>query len=75
MYCDRKKAVVEDFESHDDWNVPCILEFQRRLHIDTKDLQKFPIYVNRGLDRPEHIDMVGQYKKRPTYDIYTDDFL
>ena len=68
-----KKAAVEDLESHSVWNVPWIQEVQRRFHIETKDLQNLRVCVNLALDKPEHLELVGKYKKIPTYDIDTAD--
>ena len=37
-------------------------------HIETKYLCNICVCVNLALDKPEHIDLVGQYKQRPTHD-------
>ena len=68
-----KKALVEAFGSHSVWDFPCIWKVQRRFHIDTKELQNFCVCVNLALYKPEHLELVSQYKQRPTYDIYTAD--
>ena len=73
MKPDDKKAVVEVFESHGVWNVPWIRDVQSSFHIETKDLQNLRVCDKIALDKPEYLDLVGQYKQRLKYDMDTAD--
>ena len=67
-----KKAVVEDFDIHGVWNVPCIQEVHHMFHIGTKDPKNLHIHVNLFLNKYEHLELVDKYKQRPTDEIDTD---
>ena len=60
-----RKAVIEAFNVHGVCIVPCIWQVQRRFHLETKDLQNNCFCFNLTLDKPEHPELVGQYKQRP----------
>ena len=46
---------------------------QCRSHIEIKYLKNLRVCANIVIDEPEHLYLVGQYKHRPTYYMYTAD--